>query len=210
LWPDRSPSGNSALAVGAATIRPGAIGGKTAVHFDGTDYLVVADSPSIQFGMGDFVVAMVVQHTTPTSGRWTYGLLYGKQNVHAPAFPGFALVANSVTYEAGVLWAQVAFDKNSLVTTVEADFNDGHPFYVVVHRLGSNLSIRVNGCLLVNGAGVGYTVDVSAAGYALVIGGSDIQQDIVGDIAEVVAVKGATSASDIGNLEAYFKTKYGL
>jgi hypothetical protein len=209
-WLDQSGWANDAQSMGFVTVRPNAIGGRPALHFDGaTAYLVVTDSPSLQFGTGDFAVAMVVQHTTPTSNG--YGFLYCKTDLNADAGRGFALGANSVPPKPpfGELWAQVSFGSQAVITTTENDFNTGRPFYVIVHRFGNNMNMLVNGV----GAAAGlnsFGGDVSEIQQNVVIGGSNLQQDLVGDIAEVIAVKGTTSPVDIQNLNSYLKTKYSF
>jgi hypothetical protein len=209
LWIDQSGQRNDAVAVGAPVIRPDAIGGRPAVHFNGApDYLAVQDSSSLQFSTGDFVVALVAAHTTPTTGMWGYGLFYSKQE-QDPPFPGPALVANTVN-RTGQIEAQVALDTPSLILTAGADYNKGQPLFLTMHRSGATLDLRVNGADAGSVTGPGAALDVSAAGQPLYLGGSPKAQGMVGDLAEVVAIKGAVSDADIGALEAYFRAKYGL
>jgi hypothetical protein len=217
-WSDQSGQRNDALPMGAPVIKPGAIGGRPAVHFNGgPDYLVVQDSSSLQFSTGDFVIAVVAAHTTPTTGMWGYGLFYSKQEQTAP-YPGPGLVANTVN-RTGQIEAQVALDTPSLILTTGADYNNGQPLYLTMHRFSriddggtatATLDLRVNGADAGSISGPGAALDVSAAGQPLVLGGSAKAQGMVGDLAEVVAIKGAVSDADIDALEAYFRAKYGL
>jgi hypothetical protein len=209
-WLDRSGHANSAVSVGTPSIDPAAIGGKPAVHLNGsTDYFVIQDSPSLQFGTDDFAIAVVAEHTTPGTGQWGYGLLYTKQIPTVP-YPGQCIAANSVDRSAA-LFTQVANQSQSWIQTTATDFNTGRPFFVVVRRIaGTTLSLRVNGSYGASATGPGYALDVSASGYPLRIGGTDKQQDVLGDIAEVVAMQGSLSALDLANLEGYLAAKYGL
>jgi hypothetical protein len=210
-WLDQSGNGNDATPAGAPTIAMGAIGGNPAVHFNGTtDYLIIQDSASLQFSTDDFAIAMVAAHTTPLTGQWGYGLLYSKQVASAAPYIGPAIVANSLQFT-GALFAQVANQSGSEIQTTEQDFNSGKPFMLVLRRTGgTTLSLRVNGADAVAATGAGYAIDVSAPGNALHIGGSVKQQDVLGDVAEVVATHGALSSTDLADLEGYLSAKYGL
>jgi hypothetical protein len=205
--------------MGAPSIRSNAIGGRPAVHFNGApdgapDYMVVQDRSSLQFSTGDFLIALVAAHTTSTAGTWGYGLLYSKEDKAAP-FPGAALVANTWS-RTGQIEAQVALSAPSVITTM-ADYNDGQPFYLALHRFGESgggatatLDLRVNGKDAGSTNGPGAALDVSATGQPLFLGGSGNGQCIVGDLAEVVAIKGSVTDAEIDALEAYFRAKYGF
>ena len=52
--------------------------------------------------------------------------------------------------------------------------------------------------------------DGGAGSWPLYIGGNEQLQDMRGDIAEVIAVKGTVGAVDLASLEAYLAAKYGL
>jgi hypothetical protein len=182
-----------------------------AVRFDGTNYLVVADQPSLQFGTGDFVVAVAGRHTTPITSSWGYGLFYCKQEVPFP-FTGPMIVANTENHTTQAA-AQVVYH-TGIVYTAQSGLNNGKPMLLVMHRRASgaqsSLEIRVDGATAGSQTGSIYGTDVSAAGNPLTIGGTPAAQDIVGDIAEVIAIKGAVADTDIDALEGYLKAKYGL
>ena len=218
-WQDQSGLQNDATSVGAPYIRSNVIGGKTAVHFNGTtDYLFANDSFSLRFSTGDFLIAVVGAHTTPTAGGiWNYGLFYVKEILDTSPYLGVAIGGNALdrTTPRASLWSQVAFEAMSWVQSSEATFNDGRPLCIILHRFSvgsgvASLVMRVNGAELGADTGTGYAVDVNAMGYPVFIGGTPGQQDIAGDIAEVVAVKGAVADSDVIGLEAYLMDKYHL
>jgi hypothetical protein len=215
VWRDRSALSNDATAFGAPVVDGNALAGRPAVRLNGkADYFVVQDHPSLEFSTGDFAIALVTAHTTPVGGSlWGYGLFYSKQQ-DSPPFVGPALVANTPS-RTGALQGQVALNTPSLLVTSEMDFNQGQPLYIVMRRLAvgagnAALSLRVNGVDAVAGMGPGYSLDVSAFGYPLRIGGSGRQQDVTGVLAEVLAVKGTLSDADLARLDAYVKAKYGI
>jgi hypothetical protein len=209
-WLDQSGKGNSAVSVGQPTLVPAGIGGKPAVHFDGaTTYLVIQDSPSLQFATDDYAVAIVAAHTTSLSNVHYYGMFYTKQLGVGP-YDGVGITANTLAHNGGIL-AQVADQPQSQVSTVETDFNNGTPFYLVVRRTGgSTLDVRVNGIGMGTATGTGYSIDVSASGKEVNIGGTAGLQDVLGNIAEVIAIHATLGGTDLANLEAYLKAKYGL
>jgi hypothetical protein len=55
---DRSGNGNNAVGYGPA-IDPTALDGQPAVHFNGTDYLLLQDSTSLNWGTNDFLLAVL-------------------------------------------------------------------------------------------------------------------------------------------------------
>jgi hypothetical protein len=228
-WTDQSGSGNNALPPEAGTgtapaVALNGIGGSPAVHFNGTtDYLVVPDSPSLQFGTGEFIVVVVARHVTPTDGgTWGYGMLYSKQETAFP-YAGPALVANTET-RTGAILAQLEYP-NVRTTTTKTTYNDGQPFVVAMHRVliaaadagdagdaavPAILGVRVNGADAGSTSTLAHGRNVSAAARPLYIGGTPAAQDIVGDIAEVVAIKAAIRPADLTLLESYLKAKYGM
>jgi hypothetical protein len=214
-WDDQSGQQNDAEPSVAGTSAPvlvtGAIGGHPAVRFDGTHYLVIKDAASLQLGTGDFVVALVARHTTPTNVGWGYGIFYIKYEVPYP-YTGPQLTGNT---EQGTTqaFAQLTYH-DAIVDTAQSGLNDGQPMLLVMHRRAagnqSSLEIRLNGASSAIATGGDYAVDVSALGRPLFLGGTPNNQNVVGDIAEVVTVKGATPDADVIALEACLMAKYGL
>jgi hypothetical protein len=211
-WLDRSGQHNDATtAAGAPTINSTGIAGQPAVSFNGSsDYLVVSDSTSLQLGTGDFAAAVVAAHSTPLS---QYGMFYVKQNSGMFPYFGLALVANANSI--GDLYAQLSLS-GSAVSTASATYNDGHPFVFVAHRFtagGSTtptVAVRVNGVESGSETAAVLGVDLSAPSYPVLIGGTPNGQDVMGNIAAELVVKGPVSDGDIASLEAYLMGKYGL
>jgi hypothetical protein len=217
-WRDRSPAKNDAVSTGSVSILTPAIGGLPAAHLDGNGYLSVADSASLQFGTGDYFIAIVARHTTPTDNHFGYGLLFSKQDVPYP-FAGPCVSANAVNSASnpnppttGRLLTQTGW--NRWVTTNSAYYDSGTPFMVTVRRFTASgqatLRIRANGSDVGQLVGSQFAIDVSARGQPLNIGGTSQNQNLVGDIAEEIAVRGAMSDDDALWVEGYLKTKYAL
>jgi hypothetical protein len=214
-WDDQSGLKNDATPSATGSSDPvfvaKAIGTAPAVRFDGTNYLVIQDDASLQFGTGDFLVAVVARHTTPIHVGWGYGFFYNKAELALP-FAGPALVANT---EEGTtqIAAQITYHQ-AIIETAQSGLNDGQPMVLVMRRRASpglaSLEIRLNGATSAISTGSTYATDVSAPGRPVFLGGTPNMQDIVGDVAEVVAVKGATPDADVTALEGYLATKYGL
>jgi hypothetical protein len=215
VWRDRSGNQNDGTSVdGGATVGSSAIGGHSAAHFDGNGYLSVADSPSLQFGTGDYFIAIVARHTTETTGTWGYGILFTKQLSDYP-FVGPVISANGALtggYSIPCLLTETEYAK--WIYTVGSGYNRGQPFLVTVHRATSagqtTLSIRANADDDVEATNSIFEADVSAAHSPLYLGGTPSGQNLVGDIAEIVVVKGPISDVDRSNAERYLMTKYAL
>jgi hypothetical protein len=220
-WADRSGKNNNATSAGNASILDAAINGLPALHFPGGGYATVADNASLQFGTGDYTIAVVLRHTTPADAGWGYGCIISKQLAFPPPWVGPSLWANGET-QTGALLAQLAYHQ-AFVTSGGTNYNNGQPFYVLEQRVNpaadagagadaasATLGLRVNGADAGAVVGAPYGIDVSAVGAKAYLGGTTQSQNLVGDIAEVVVVKGSMSDADTAALEAYFKSKYGL
>lgn len=213
-WKDQSGNGNHAAApgVGMPPFLGSGIGGHPSVHF-WSARLEIADSPSLQLGTGNFIIAVVGRHTTAADAGLGYGFFLTKQNAAAP-YEGPGLIGNDA-YGHSVIMFQARINDGQ-VKTPTMGWNADQPMLMVVTRDksgdgGSSLiDLRLNGASVATGNGAPYGVDLSAPGRKLVIGdGPTGTQSLAGDISEVIIVKGGTMA-DPGKLEAYLKGKYGL
>ena len=210
-WADQSGSNNNA-AMATANFQPAlvasSIGGKPAIHFASGTHVTVADAASLQWGTGDFYVSIVLKHYTLGS---TYGMVFSKQNTGANPFVGPGIFANYPQPSQGTtLGGQV--DLNHYVSSAANLLNDNVGRQFSFSRTGTKLSVRVNGTQTDAAADASSSgMDVSAATYALFIGANvNGGQAFAGDIGEIIAVKGAISAGDVTNVEAYLKAKYSL
>ncbi|HKP56273.1 MAG TPA: hypothetical protein VJV78_06125 [Polyangiales bacterium] len=213
-WLDRSDARNHAVARSERTspsFAEVALNGRPALLFDGKgQHLAVEDASALQFGTGDFTLAAVLRHTTPTASEWGYGCIASKQESTHP-YLGPSLWGNSEG-RTGQLLGQLAYHSQRVLSGAD-DLNQGGPLLAVLQRRsvrgGTKLILRVNG----NEARstLGPTVDVSAPGSPLHIGSTpDPRQALRGNIAEIVAIKGPLAEADSESLEAYLREKYGL
>ncbi len=208
-WADQSGNNNNATQ-GTANFQPtlAATGlkGKPSIHFAGGTHISVADAATIRWSTGDFYVAVVMSETTTTG---TYGMVFSKQDVPYP-FAGPGIFANFALPAASTSWGgQVDF--NHYVSTGTTGLNDGTAHYFSFDRTGSTLTVRLDGA--VGGTNVldAGAIDVSGTGAPISIGANQAGgQSLTGDIAEIIAINGTASSTDITNVESYLKAKYGF
>jgi hypothetical protein len=221
-WADQSGNNNNA-AQSNGNNRPGftasAINSLPGVHFDmaaqaGT-FMTIVDSPTLSWTTGDYYLVAVARYNNDPQqqGNFTnrFGTLYFKEGQNPSAGP--ALFANTpgntVTSGFATQMSNAAADR-LLSTGTGYNDNKGHSFSV--HRGGTTLELRHNGNL--DGTKTVTAVDVSAPTIDVTIGASGgggfAQARLNGDIAEVIAVKGAISSGDLSGIEGYLKAKYAL
>lgn len=210
-WADQSPSKNDA-AMATANYQPAlvasSIGGKPAIHFAGGTHVTVADAASLQWGTGDFYVSVVLKHNTAGA---TYGMVFSKQNPGTYPYVGPGIFANfSLPSASTTIGGQVDF--THYVSSSANLLNDNVGRQFSFSRTGTKLSVRVNGTQTDAAADASSSgMDISSATYAVFIGANvNGGQALTGDIGEIIAVKGAISAGDVTNVEAYLKAKYSL
>ncbi|MEO8799396.1 MAG: hypothetical protein ABI551_16010, partial [Polyangiaceae bacterium] len=94
------------------------------------------------------------------------------------------------------------------------DYNDNVMRVVGARKVGNALELRAGGAVVATNPDVsGYDVAAAnAVGNPAFIGGRDSVdfQNLNGDIAEMIAVKGTVSDIEQAEIEAYLKAKYGL
>jgi hypothetical protein len=213
-WADHSGHGHLATQVLAdwrPTIVASALHGHSVVRFDGqNDSLSIVDAASLRWGTGDFVVEVVASFTNATNVGDGYGLLFAKQTAPYP-FSGPALWANYAFPSSTTAFvAQLEF--GVAVSTQATGLNDGAARVYGARRAGTTLETRLTGIL--SNASTVASVDVSAPGQFLFIGGQSTSNGVIqalqGDVAEIVAVGGSVGSADLAKLEGYLKAKYGL
>jgi hypothetical protein len=215
-WLDQSPpckANMSACAnagpVGAAPTQVmGVVHGHPVIRFDGTSdqYLTIGDTASLQWGVGDFAVFAVVSYTNTasTNSNTGYGTIWGKVDNNGL---GFILFGNDGGAGTGAIRAQ--FSASFYATSAGQNYNSGAFHYIGGLRYGNALWVRADGTSVQTTSASG--TDVSTTGSAVYIGArNNNTQMLKGDIAEILAVKGTVTATDISNIETYLKTKYGL
>jgi hypothetical protein len=219
-WADQSGNGNDAIA-GADAPTPSfaeqAIHGLPAVHFEGGSWMSIADALTLQFGDGNFAVEVVARHDRAAAGLASgygvttgYGMLYGKTEVPTP-YAGVALFVNyPLPTPSTKLGVQTSYSHYALST--QNGLNDGKPHLFGARRERGTLEARVDG---VAQGRVPAPDDVSAVGRPAFIGGHPmaggwIIQQLKGDIAEIVVVRGGTTPEVFAALEAEVMAKFGL
>lgn len=205
-WADQSGSSNNA-AMATVNYQPAlvaaSIGGKPAIHFTGGTHLAVADAASLQWGTGDFHVSVVLKHNTLGS---TYGMVFSKQEAGNP-FPGPGIFANyPLPAQGTAIGGQVNY--NTYISSAATGLNDNVGRQFSLTRTAGVISVRVNGTQT---TGASSAINVDAVGRVLSLGANATGgQALAGDIAEVIAVKGAISGGTMASLEGYLKAKYSL
>ena len=211
-WADQSTQKNDATAGTATpTLVAASINGLPAAHFDANSaqYVSVADATSLQFGTGDFYIAVVAKFDNdPTNGPTTgLGALYTKLGPSS----GLLFFANDLDFNNTQVLAGLSELEDPTPTEVAygASYNDGTPRLYAVERVSGAEALRVNGAAVATSTS---SVDVSEIGVEVDIGDMASQSSAAldGDIAEIIAVKGTLASSDRSSIEAYLEGKYGL
>ncbi len=213
-WADQSGQHNDGVAGKfAPTMSAADIGGRPAIHFVAgqRNMFVIADSTSLQWGAGPYLVEAVGRFDNdPTQGiSIGAGPFYVKlgPNSLVALYANYQTITDAGGYGPVVagLWSQESYDT---YVGVEAAYNDSMPRLYAVQYDAGVLTLRVNGSVVATSTG---GVDVSEPGQKASVGGSYYGSgNLDGDIAELVAVKGAISSSDLADLEGYLMAKYGL
>ncbi len=219
IWNDLSPAQNHATQSDSARLPTWAAAGSAMglpahalVRFDATQFLTIADHPSLQWSSGDFALYAVLLYTNPLA-EWT--IVYAKWTDTGPDFPGLMFFANypntpaTPTPFTGFV-ARVDTDR---IASAVGPYNDGALRVVAVRRSANTLELRLNGTAdagPTNIAGFN-TTGFDAVGRPVYLGGRpEGTQQFHGGIAEVIGIKGSLSSSEQQQLEGYLRAKFGL
>lgn len=204
-WRDKSSKGNSAknqLPTMSPFPNPAnpTFNNRATLHFDGSSYMYVLNSASIQVGDGDFLVAMVASVAPGTTALET---LFEKHETTAP-FAGPALYATPAKGDA------VIAQGNGVVSQTTG-INDGNAHYLAAWRSGATLTIvtdrtQSTGAVTSIPATAGASKDLDLG---MELAGT-LQNYLVGDIAEVVVVVGSVPSARALALRDYMIRKYNL
>ncbi len=213
-WADQSSAKNDANAAKVApAYSASAINKLPAVTFDANTQtgMLVTDSATLQWGTGDYLIEIVSDFTNdPKNGNSTgMGSFFSKVGKSS----GIIFFANDYDIKSQAISAGLfaAEDQNTTLTFASA-YNDGTARLYALQRVGNVVNLRVNAAQVATFT-ESSPVDVSATGFDIGIGVFPPQANFAllnGDIAEVVAIKGATTNNDLAALESYLKTKYAL
>jgi hypothetical protein len=218
-WSDRSGNGNDAVQAITSyepVYTPSGIGGLASATFTGPiTFLAIADVPSMQWGTSDFFILAVVRANANTAGA---AMIY--QKTGPSPFDGASLYLNANKPVATTLCAaQVSGAAGQYVVSLPppSTYVNSTVHVLGALRTGNTLEIRVDGQVsntLTNSL-IG-TTNVSSAGLAAIIGqngygtpSAEFQQ-VHGDIAEMIGVRGSLDPATVANLEQYLKGRYGV
>jgi hypothetical protein len=213
-WLDSSGNNNTGAAVGGPLPVEAAIYGKRAVRFDGTKYLEVADSPSLQMGTGNFLLAAVVLYTPTTTDK--SHVIVSKSSRTEP-LNGPALMANYAflpgaptdqsTSVAALLRDGTKATAMAAVAVPQPEV--GKPHLIVLHRRGQTFNIRVDRQDRGLGLVTETILDTSAPGTPLRLGGDNSPgRGLIGHIGEVVMYRGNISDRTLGDIEGALSNKW--
>ncbi len=197
-----------------------------AVHFEaggnqgGGNILTIFDNSdgSLQWGTGDFYLAVVARfNNNPQDGAGRgVGTFYSKWFANGNnTFTGVDMTGNIFGNNFGAQPGMYFSTENSntnFVTTATL-YNDLKPHQFAFQRIGVKLDMRVDGASVQTSNSGGISVDAKNTQVRIgadLFGGQGMFGRLNGDIAEMLAVKGALSSNDQTGLEGYLKTKYGL
>jgi serine/threonine-protein kinase len=215
---DKSGQNNDAVAgTPAPTLVQNAIAGRPALHFSDGAHLVVRDSPALQLAKKSFFLVIVARHTRkfdPDSSSYNLtnaaGTLFVKTELPVP-YRGIAVFANFTRPNPGT-GIGIETSYSHFVVTTSTALNDGSFRVFGTRRERQTLDVRVDG--VVEASMGGADDDVSAVGQDIGIGAHVVEygtiQRLEGDIAELVLVRGGTSAHQIQQIERELFAKYGL
>jgi hypothetical protein len=202
-WKDQSSNGNDAVQASQASpgYVAGAINGLPAVSFvNNTTYATIhgADgTATLGFGTGDFLVEIVAKWTTNGDTTTLFGTSTGPNHLD------LSLVGDNGGHAIAVVGSGAYY-----AGSTSASLGDGTFRLIGARRAGTGaaatLEVRVAGAVAGTGTGVNYGVDLQSLVLGQVGPGNAL------DLAEVVVVKGTTSADDLAHLEAYLTAKYAL
>lgn len=190
-WLDQSGKGNNAEKVDSngtgLAMDPSAINGRDAIACGYQTHFEVADSPTIQFGTGGFLIAAVLKYGANTASS-AYALLQ-----KGPSLQLWMPIQNQsfLNFTAGSKNLVAGFATPKWTTVIAQ----------------STMALEFDGT---SSTGPVATDDVSAPGWAIFLCGTQGSTTPMFEFAEVIMVKGTANPADVVSLKAYFKAKYGL
>lgn len=209
-WADQSSQSNGAVGgTSTPTLVSSSINSLPAAHFDAgsAQFLSIADATSLQWGTGDFFIAVVAKFDNDPNDSFSAGI--GAFYTKLGPSSGLLFFANDFQFPTTVV-AGLSNLEDPTPTLIDyaASYNDGTARLYVVQRSSGTEYLRVNGSQVATSTS---SIDVTESGHDVFIGTME-QGDAAldGDIAEIIAVKGTLSSSDRSTIESYLGSKYGL
>ncbi len=231
-WQDLTSSHNDAAQANDG-MRPTlvqATAAKPAVlHFEAArrTFLGVPDAASLQWGTGDFSVAVVFAFTNQPFAQGAPGVHLGGwaftvDKITQPSGPrvGWGIMGNWPNGEQAPVRTAVGCETTEaggVVLTKDNGYNDGVLRLWVMRRDTASgvVELRSNGVVTNNAKGGAYFDSVDTVGTGITIGGARMNPgqnmanfSLEGDVAAIVAIKGAVSDPVLAELEQYLMKKY--
>jgi roadblock/LC7 domain-containing protein len=215
-WTDLSSNGNDAVQATTAyapLYTAVGIGGLPSATFTGPiTFLAIPDSASMQWGTDDFVVLTVARSSAKTASE---GMLYAKVGPYP--YYGVNLYINAdKPVPTTLAAAQVSGAVYVVSEPPPSTFVDSTVHLLSARRSGATLEIRVDGAVSASMTTASVAaVDVSAVGWQAVIGQNGYAptyefQQVHGDVAETLGVRGSVTDAELAELEQYLKTRYAI
>lgn len=216
-WQDLSANANHATQTDPTlrpALTPSVLNGHPIIHFSkGTTVgrlLTIADSPSLDWDTADYAIWIVARFDNMTNeGTAAYGVLFNKfdtTTIGAPLAP--FLIANATIN--GQPAGGISTGLGTSQINYQHPYNDGTFRAFVSRRSGPTLELRVNGNVVAQDTKT-TVADASSPGIPVRIGMEIAQyRRLDGDIAELIAARGALTTQDIVNVETYLRGKYSL
>lgn len=214
-WGDVSGSGNTATATGTArpTRMAATLNGHDVITFNGTStFLTIASSASTSWGTGDYSVFVVARYSnTLGAGASGTAAFWSKTDIGLPRH-GLQFIGNSLGVAAlDTCVSRVAGNVLDGTKTV----NDNAWRVYATRRVVDTLVLRVNGIVDATTTSASIAAEnIDQPGQPAYIGGTNVSgtltQLMIGDMAELLAVKGALPNDKVAKIEAFLKARYGL
>jgi hypothetical protein len=209
-WADQTAFANDAAQADPnyrPTVLASAINGLPAIHFvlgmTGRQ-LIIPDALSFRWGTGDFIVAMVARWDNNPDGGLQYaaGGLFGKSGTNVTVTMLGGTLGNP-----GLIGAT---NPNSPIVKL-APYNDLKARLVAIRRTGMTLELRVNGVVEASQQLPLDDIDQATDPVEIGAAGSNAGAfQLDGDVAEIIAIRGTMTATELSTLESGLVTKYAL
>lgn len=203
-WNDLSGNGNNLTQTFGASYEPqlvtNALNGAPVIRFVGSNvnFMTASSSPSLAI-TNDISIFAVMNFATLAGG--TNGMIVSKTTVSQPASYDYYVNSTAVRLGRGNGSTSAFVNSTNAPTT-------GVPHLLDVEMQGTTVTERLDGH--VNGSGTLRT-SMFDNGDGLYIGSrEDAANHLTGDLAELIIVGSALSASDVASLESYIATGYNL
>lgn len=142
---DSSGNGNTGTLVNGPTWTTGMFGNALNLDGDSNDYVVIQNSPSLNFETGDFAVSMWLKYPSQAGVNYDYSIILGNQGTASEGIVCFADVKGTVPDNNGYVECRV--QGGNYVDSVSSGLNDNTWRFFTFVRQGTTLYLYINGRL---------------------------------------------------------------